>query len=156
MNGRRIRGAKYSDICKFNKQIQDINASIAESNRILSRLNRVLLPNDWLGDRIIDNFNYNTWRTVGVLNLTDHFIVRYLERVEKNIITDVDLRNKFGYFKLSESDEMKIRYLEYNDFFTDDVKDRIREFVKNPPPEYVVIRQDDRVITILDESEKIS
>lgn len=150
MNGRRVRGAKFKDICKFNKQIQFINSSIAESKRILSKLDRVLMPNDWMGDRIIDNFQYNTWRTVGVLNMTDHFIVRYLERVENKYITDVDLRNRFGYYNIKESDEMKIRMLEYDNFFTDEVKQRIREFVKNPPSEYTVIRQDERLITILD------
>ena len=89
------------------------------------------------------------------MNLSDHFIVRYLERVENKFISDIELRKRFGYYNIAESDEMKIRMLEYDDFFTDDVKDRIREFVKNPPSEYTIIRQDDRVITIIDEGNKL-
>lgn len=149
MNGRRIRGVRPSKIHQINKMIQDINDNIAHTHRILSKLDRVLLPDDYLGDRIEDRFCYNTWRTVGVLNLTDHFLVRYMERVENIFISDIDLMKRFGYYNINESDEMKIRYFEYENYFDDVRKERIREFIKNPPEQYTVIRQDERVITIL-------
>lgn len=116
-NGRRLRRCSLQKIIKYNKQISLINDNIVNTHRILNKLNKVLQPNDYLGGRISDNFGYNTWRTVGVLNLSDHFIVRYLERVENKFISDIELRKRFGYYNIAESDEMKIRMLEYDDFF---------------------------------------
>lgn len=149
MNGRRIRRVRPSTITKLNRQIQDINDHIAESQRILTAVERSVQAGDYLSGRIEDTYQYKTWRTVGRLNLTDHFIVRYMERIRGIRFNEDTIKLEYGGYTEEESDRAKIRYADDHLMFSDEFKVSIREFIKNPPTNVRVVRKDDRVITLL-------
>lgn len=149
MNGRRIRGKTQSQITKLNQQIQLINESIANSMRILEDVEHTLKPNDYLGMRIEDNYQYQTWRTVGVLNLTDHFIVRYMQRIHNVSIKESSLQYEYDNYSHKEKDMYTVWFMVKYGIIDDDMKREIRDFVKNPPDDIRVVRCNDRVITIL-------
>ncbi|AUE22632.1 hypothetical protein Ah1_00091 [Aeromonas phage Ah1] len=149
MQGRRLRRVRPAKVLKINQEIQRINDCIAESHRILNSVERTVLPGDWANGRIKDNFCYNTWRTVGCLNLSDHFLVRYMERVRNYKFDEEQIKLEYGYYCPTDSDMMKIRWANRHGMFTDRLQNEIREYVKNPPDDVRIIRQDDRVITLL-------
>ncbi|ADM80072.1 hypothetical protein phiAS5_ORF0229 [Aeromonas phage phiAS5] len=149
MNGRRVRRVRPSKVLKMNQQLQLINDSIAEANRILNAVERTVLPGDWMNGRIHDNFCYNTWRTVGCLNLSDHFLVRYMERVRNYKFNEEQIKLEYGLYPVTDSDMMKIRWANRHGLFTEKLQNEIREYVKNPPADVRIIRQEDRVITLL-------
>ncbi|ADQ53311.1 conserved hypothetical protein [Aeromonas phage 65] len=153
MNGRRIRGVNPSKLTKMNHQIQLINDEIANSHRVLEQVDYTLAPGDYLGGRIEDNYHYETWRTVGVLNLTDHFLVRYFQRIENIHIPEIQLIRMYPNYQRSDRDMYSVWYMEKNCILDINAKIRIREFVKNPPEDVRVVRNQDRVITILTENQ---
>lgn len=150
MNGRRVRGVKPSKIYKMNREIQSINESIVDCCKLLDSLERTVYPGDWLKGHITEPSRYQTWRTVGYLFLTDHFVARYFERILGIKIHD-DTLEKFWNkpIGLNERDNVKIRYLYETGKLTDKIKSDIREFVKNPPEGVRIIRQEEKVITVL-------
>lgn len=154
MNGRRIRGYTPNKITKLNKQIQLINDSIANSHRILEATDHTLYPGDYLGGRIEDNYNYSTWRTVGVLNLTDHFIVRYFQRVEKIVLDDKVLMKEYPNYCQKDRDMYCVWYMVKFGILDVNAQIRIRDYVKNPPDDVRIVRNQDRVITILTTDEE--
>ncbi|ASU00379.1 hypothetical protein [Aeromonas phage AS-yj] len=153
MNGRRIRGIKPSRVTKINRQIQLMNDQIANCHRILEEVEYTLQPGDYLGGRIEDHYNYSTWRTVGVLNLTDHFIVRYFQRVENIKVKDSDIIKEYPEFTPADRDMYTVWYMGRVGILDVNAQIRIREFVKNPPDSLRVVRNQDRVITILTENQ---
>ena len=149
MNGRRIRRVRPGSITKFNRQIQDMNDSIAECQRSLTAVERSVLPGDWLSGRIEDTYQYKTWRTVGCLNLTDHFIIRYMERIQKIRFNEDTIKLEYGGYNEDESDRAKLRFADDHLMINEEFKANIREFVKNPPSHVRIVRKEDRVITLL-------
>lgn len=81
MYGRRIRRARPEKITRINRVIQEINESIIHCGQLLDSKERSVFPGDWLRGTSAEPDQLQTWRTVGCLNLTDHFLARYLERV---------------------------------------------------------------------------
>ncbi|QAX99705.1 hypothetical protein AsFcp4_253 [Aeromonas phage AsFcp_4] len=149
MQGRRLRRVRPSKVLKLNQQLQEINDCIAESNRILNGVERTVLPGDWKNGRIQDHFCYNTWRTVGCLNLSDHFLVRYMERVRDYKFDEEQIKLEYGLYPVVDSDMMKIRWGNRHGMFAEKLQNEIREYVKNPPNDVRIIRREDRVITLL-------
>lgn len=149
MNGRRVRGANHATIKKLNRQIQLINESIANCYEILEREERTVRPGDYLGGRIEDSCHYGTWRTVGVFNITDHFIVRYFQRVENITIKERLLKKEYPNYLPKNRDMYTVWFMTKYGIIDDDSKSRMREFVMNPPDDVRIIRHNDRVVTIL-------
>ncbi|QQG33831.1 hypothetical protein ZPAH1_orf00069 [Aeromonas phage ZPAH1] len=154
MNGRRVKGANPNKIARMNRQIQLINDEIANAHRILEQVEHTLRPGDYLGGRIEDNYKYSTWRTVGVLNLTDHFIVRYFQRIENITIDDRILQNEYPKFTIKDRDMYCVWYMVKYGILDINAQVRIREYVKNPPDDVRIVRNQDRVITILTTDEE--
>lgn len=148
MNGRRVR-ENPNRVIKMNREIQEINESVARCAQLLDSLERTVRPGDWLNGHIDSHFRYQTWRTVGFLNLTDHFIARYLERIGGKYFNEDTMQKLYGQFTLNERDHYRVKYAYEQDWLDEGTKQEIREFVKNPPDECRVVRQGDRVITVL-------
>ena len=151
-NGRRVRGSRKvtkNQINKFNKQIQKMNDESAEARRIVSGVERTVRPNDYLSNRITDDNLYLTWRTVGSLNITDHFIRRYLERImnvsfDRKVYEDV-----LGYYNESTLDKLFVMVAERVGKLDENVQRQLVECVKNPPEHLRLVRDGCRVVTVL-------
>lgn len=151
MNGRRLRRIRPEKIHKMNREIQNINESIVHCGKLLDSTERTVYSGDWLKGHRADTYQHQTWRSVGYLNLTDHFLARYLERI-KGIKFDMRrVAELFGVstIRLNEQDGYKVKYAYQRGLFDDEQKSEIREFVKNPPDGVRVVRREDRVITLL-------
>lgn len=108
--GRRLRRVRPEKISKMNRVIQEINESITHCNQLLDSVERTVLPGDWSrGVNRMEDEYYNTWRTVGCFNLTDHFIARYLERI-RGVRFDIDAISQFYSPISGVTQTMRLKY----------------------------------------------